>query len=156
MRPPPSFNELAPIVIVIAPTGLSARTGGVSSSSNSTEDEDEDVSSLSSTSTGESASDISHGDTDDWSVVDCVVEPFMHGIRDYASTLGDAEDLNISAEEKKVVSSLLHQIEQMKAKLFIHTANMNLIDEINLGKFNTVIGDVVVHCHCYCCTNFLP
>ena len=60
------------------------------------------------------------------------------------------------AEEKKVVSSLLHQIEQMKAKLFIHTANMNLIDEINVGKFNTVIGDVVVYCHCYCCTNFLP
>lgn len=156
MHHPPPFNELAPIVMVIAPTGLSARTGGVSSSSNSTEDEDEDVSSLSSTSTGESASDISHGDTDDWSVVDCVGEPFMHGIRDYASMLGDADNLNISAREKKVVSSLLHQIEQMKAKLFIHTANMNLIDEINVGKFNTVIGDVVVYCHCYCCTNFLP
>ena len=146
MRPPPSFNELAPIVIVIAPTGLSARTGGVSSSSSSTEDGE--VSSLSST--GEFASDISHGDTDDWSVVDCVGEPFMHGIRDYASMLGDAENLNISAGEKKVVSSLLHQIEQMKAKLFIHTANMNLIDEINVGKFNTVIGDIVVYCHCYC------
>ena len=146
MRPPPSFNELAPIVIVIAPTGLSARTEGVSSSSSSTEDGE--VSSLSST--GEFASDISHGDTDDWSVVDCVDEPFMHGIRDYASMLGDAENLNISAGEKKVVSSLLHQIEQMKAKLFIHTANMNLIDEINVGKFNTVIGDIVVYCHCYC------
>jgi hypothetical protein len=156
MHHPPPFNELAPIVMVIVPTGLSARTGGVSSSSSSSSSstEDEEVSSLSST--GESASDISHGDTDDWSVVDCVDEPFMHGIRDYASMLGDAENLNISAGEKKVVSSLLHQIEQMKAKLFIHTANMNLIEEINVGKFNTVIGDVVVYCHCYCCTNFLP